>query len=108
MKRLLILFAVIGLAFNVAVAENVKPAAKAKVKVAHNGYNLIKVDVQKQESQVVRVKIYDNDFTLLHTEVLKKENAKAFDISKLKAGHYLLKVTAGGETVHTEAIKKIK
>lgn len=108
MKKLAILFAVIGLAFNVAVAENVKPTAKAKVEVKHNGYSLVQVSVQKEAKANVRVKIYDNDFSLIHSESLKDSNSKRFDISKLKAGHYILKVIANGETVYTEAIEKIK
>ncbi len=108
MKKLVILFAVIGLALNVAVAENVKPAAKAKVTVEHNGYNFVDVTVKKETEGTVLVKIYDNDFALIHTENWKNANAKRFDISKLTAGHYILKVVADGETVYSEAIEKVK
>ena len=108
MKRLAILFAVIGLAFNVAVAENVKPVAKANVKVEHNGFNLIKIDVEKKGEGKVNVEIYDSGLTLLHTERMRKTNSTVFDISKLNAGDYILKVTADKEMVYTQTIKKIK
>ncbi len=108
MKKLAILFAIISLALNVAVAENVKPAVKANVKVEHNGYNLVTVEVGEVESETVRVKIYDKTFGLLHSEVVREESSIGFDISELNAGQYFLKVTAKGETVYAEAIEKIK
>lgn len=108
MKKLAILFAVIGLSLNVAIAENVKPVAKTNVKVKHNSFNLMKVAVKKVESETVKVKIYSSSLELLHTENMRKKDVKYFDISKLNAGFYLIKVEADGEMVYTEAIEKIK
>lgn len=108
MKKLAILFAVIGLSLNVAIAENVKPVAKTNVKVKHNSFNLMKVAVKKVESETVKVKIYSSSLELLHTENMRKKDVKYFDISKLTAGFYLIKVEADGEMVYTEAIEKIK
>ncbi len=107
MKTLIIFFAIIGLALNVAIAENVKPVTKANVTIEHNSYSLVKVAFNEPKAAVT-VKIYDNDFSLLHTERIRDEKVQYFDISKLASGHYFLKVLEGGKIVYTEVIQKVK
>lgn len=108
MKKLAIIFAVIALSFNVALADNVKPAAKNTATIAHNGFNRLVVEVMKQEKQSATVLIYDVDFSLLHTTRMKKKEVVRYDVSQLKAGHYIVKVEVDGEIVSTETFEKTK
>lgn len=108
MKNIAILFAALLLSFQVAQADNVKPASAAKVSLEHNGFNFVNVSIDKSDEESARIKFYSSDFTLLHSELVRKEDLKRFDISRLDPGTYIVKVEVAGETVYTTTIRKVK
>ena len=108
MRKVALLVAlVLGLGIS-TMASDVKPSAKTEVQIAHNGYNLMEVKVASADQSVARVKVYDADFNLIHSEKIDTAEPKYFDISKLEAGQYLIKVEQSGLIIHTEVVSKLK
>ena len=108
MRKLAIVFAlVLGLGL-AAKADDVAPASKPEVHLAHNGYNLIEVQIPDAQLAGAEVKLYNIHFSLLHRELISSDAVKRFDISTLSPGLYIIKVERNGQVLYTQVVKKVR
>ena len=107
MRKIAVALALI-LGLGLSAMADVKPSNKAEVKVASNGFNMIQVQVPDADQDAARVKVYDADFALLHSERISSTEPKYFDISNLRPGTYIVKVERNGEVIYTEVVNKVR
>ena len=108
MKKAIILLVIVFLAMNVTIATDLKPMITTKVEMQYNGKNLLGVSVNKLENDLARIEIYSSDFELIHSQPVKKDEVKLFDVSKLPAGQYIVKVKIENQTVYSQVFRKTK